>query len=246
MEFRIERYGEVPSTNILVKAALEEGVPEGLVVRARTQSGGYGRQGRRWSSPAGGLYQSLLLRPDAPAASLPTLGLVVALAMVRALAAVAPAASDALQVKWPNDVMAAGAKMVGISCEGHGGGLCLGTGVNVARAAREVPLPGKNRAAYLEDYLPGPADGAAVDAVGDAFLDCFAAMYGLWQQRGFPAFSDEYRQRHCLEGRAVKLALPDGTVLGEGTVAGVDGDGRLLVRDGAGLHPYASGEVHIL
>ena len=245
MEFRIERYDEVSSTNALVKAALEEGIPEGLAVRARTQSGGYGRQGRRWSSPAGGLYQSLLLRPDVPAASLPTLGLVVALAMVRALAAVAPAAAADLQVKWPNDVMAAGAKMVGISCEGHGGGLCLGTGVNVLRPVREVPLPGKNRAAYLQDYLPG-ADGATVEAAGDAFLDCFAAVYGLWQQRGFGAFADEYRERHCLEGRAVKLALPDGTVLGEGTVAGVDDGGRLLVRGSAGLHAYASGEVHIL
>lgn len=246
MEFRLQRHDAVVSTNALVKEALEAGAPEGLVVRSAVQSGGYGRQGRRWSSPAGGLYQSLLLRPVAPMPQLPTLGLVVALAMVRALGEAAPAAAGVLQVKWPNDVMADGAKMVGISCEGHGGGLCIGTGVNVMRPAEEAPLGGKNRPAYLEDYLPEGADGSTVDAVGDGFLAQFAADYALWQRCGFEAFADEYRRRHCLEGRAVKLALPDGTPLGGGTVRGIDGSGCLVVDDGCGLRPYASGEVHIL
>lgn len=246
MEFRLQRYDTVLSTNALVKEALECGVPEGLVVRCASQSGGYGRQGRMWSSPVGGLYQSILLRPSVPVSQLPTLGLVVALAMARALATVAPAAADALRVKWPNDVMADGAKMVGISCEGHSGGLCIGTGANVVRPMAEVPVAGKNRVAYLEDYLPAGADGATVDAVGDRFLAFFAADYTLWQQQGFGAFADEYRRRHCLEGRLVKLALPDGTPLGEGTVRGIDGGGCLLVDDGCAVRPYSSGEVHIL
>ena len=64
---------EVVSTNELVKNALREGKAEGLVVRARRQLSGYGRQGRFWDSPEGGLYMSLLLRPDVAGAGLATL-----------------------------------------------------------------------------------------------------------------------------------------------------------------------------
>ena len=67
---------EVASTNEIVKNALREGKAEGLVVRARRQSGGYGRQGRPWDSPEGGLYMSLLLRPDVAGSGLATLSLV--------------------------------------------------------------------------------------------------------------------------------------------------------------------------
>ena len=87
--FRLREFDEVTSTNEVVKHALEEGEPEGLAVRARCQSGGYGRQGRTWASPEGGLYLSLLLRPHVPPAQLPTLSLVAGLAVREAAVALA-------------------------------------------------------------------------------------------------------------------------------------------------------------
>ena len=84
LAFRLRVLDEVTSTNDEVKRALEAGEPEGLAVSARRQTGGYGRQGRTWASPEGGLYLSLLLRPSVDAALLPTLS---------------------VQVKWPNDLV---------------------------------------------------------------------------------------------------------------------------------------------
>lgn len=101
--FRIRSYDEVTSTNDVVKEAIDAGVPEGEVVCARVQTAGYGRQGRSWSSPAGGLYLSVLLRPDVPVAQLPTLSLVAGIAVRRALTRLT--GSDAIQLKWPNDVV---------------------------------------------------------------------------------------------------------------------------------------------
>ena len=69
--FRIALHEEVASTNDEVKRALEAGEPEGLVVRALLQVSGYGRQGRSWTSPEGGLYCSLLLRPQGRRANFP-------------------------------------------------------------------------------------------------------------------------------------------------------------------------------
>lgn len=83
---RLHVLDEAESTNGWVKRAIDEGQPEGLVVRARCQTGGYGRQGRAWVSPRGGLYCSMLLRPQVDAARLSTLGLVAGVAVRRALA----------------------------------------------------------------------------------------------------------------------------------------------------------------
>lgn len=103
--FRLQRLGEVASTNQVVKQALEAGEPEGLAVTADAQRGGYGRQGRSWSSPRGGMYLSVLLRPEVPPAQLPTLSLAVAVAVRRALAGLVPVrAAERIKVKWPNDI----------------------------------------------------------------------------------------------------------------------------------------------
>ena len=165
---------EVASTNEVVKNALREGKAEGLVVRARRQSGGYGRQGRFWDSPEGGLYMSLLLRPDVAGAGLATLSLVVGLSVQRSLAAMAsPAFEDGIQLKWPNDVVYMPAeceradeyrKLCGISLEACGGGVCVGIGINVFPPAIAQPVEGRNVPAYLTDLMVAPdaAPGATL------------------------------------------------------------------------------------
>ena len=145
---------EVASTNEVVKNALREGKAEGLIVRARRQSSGYGRQGREWDSPEGGLYMSILLRPDVAGSGLATLSLVVGLSVQRALGQVAaPQFEDGIQVKWPNDVIYMPAdceradeyrKLCGISLEACGGGVCVGIGINVFRPEVDRPVQGRN------------------------------------------------------------------------------------------------------
>ena len=157
---------EVVSTNELVKNALREGKAEGLVVRARRQLSGYGRQGRFWDSPEGGLYMSLLLRPDVAGAGLATLSLVVGLSVQRALAAMAaPLFEDGIQLKWPNDVVYMPAecnrgdeyrKLCGISLEACGGGVCVGIGINVFPPEIAQPVEGRNVPEYMTDLMAAP------------------------------------------------------------------------------------------
>ena len=106
LPFRVRTLEETTSTNDEVKRAINAGEPEGLVVRARRQVAGYGRQGRTWASPEGGLYCSLLVRPQASPRELPTLSLVVGMAVRRALVALAGEdAAENVRIKWPNDVV---------------------------------------------------------------------------------------------------------------------------------------------
>ena len=111
--FRLQVLESVDSTNEVIKRAIEDGEPEGLVIRAYRQTGGYGRQGRAWKSPRGGMYESILLRPEVDMRELPTLALVVAIAVRRALASlVVDDQARRICIKWPNDVV-----LVGGECE---------------------------------------------------------------------------------------------------------------------------------
>lgn len=253
--FRVRVLDEVASTNDEVKRALAAGEAEGLVVRALRQTGGYGRQGRAWTSPEGGLYCSLLLRPAVAPAVLPTLSLVAGIAVRRAIVAVAgEAAAEAVQIKWPNDVVLSQtvsretlvrsqAKLCGISCEAHGGGVCVGVGVNVVPPAERPRVGGKNEPAYVADFANVPV---TAERMLDEFLEAFAPLYELWQHDGFAPFLDEYNVHASLTGRDVTIEDRNGSPLAAGTVAHVDVHGRLVLRtpDGTSL-PITSGEAHI-
>lgn len=258
--FRICEHDELPSTNDAIKQAIDAGAPEGEVVCARVQTAGYGRQGRAWKSPEGGLYLSVLLRPAVPAAQLPTLSLVVGIAVRRALAALT--GSDAIKVKWPNDVVlevacageAPGAapttaaavpfwKLCGISSELHGKAMCVGIGVNVVAPAELCAVGGKNAAAYAADLAAGPV---SIVQVRDAVLGELARCYERWQAGGFAAFAEEYGRCAALTGRQVRVERADGSVIACGTVQGVDEAGALIVQDEQGCQAsVTSGEAHI-
>ena len=104
--FQIRKLGEVTSTNDVIKEAISKGEQEGLVVTAISQTGGYGRRGNPLTSQPGGLYMSLLLRPDVNANKLQSLGLLAAIAVCRLIASFLPAEQRGIvQIKWPNDVV---------------------------------------------------------------------------------------------------------------------------------------------
>ena len=124
--YRVTCYDDVLSTNELVKAAIKEGEKEGLVITALTQGAGYGRTGHTWKSPLGGLYFSMLLRPEVPMGQLPTLSLLTSYAIREALGDLDASLAEAVKIKWPNDVMCQGRKLCGVSLEQSEGAVCVG------------------------------------------------------------------------------------------------------------------------
>lgn len=217
MHIRVESYESITSTNDRIKQAIEAGEPEGLAVRSLRQTAGYGRQGRAWESPLGGMYQSFLLRPNVSPAQLPTLSLLVGLAVRRAVAGLVPGLAGRLQVKWPNDLVVAPAggagedgsqvapraagdgaphsapaprpflKLGGISSELHARALCVGVGINVARPEQLRPAVGKNIPVFLDEL--GFAEGP-VEARIEAVADALCSQLA------------ELYPRWCTEGFA--------------------------------------------
>lgn len=124
---------EVSSTNEVAKALAMDGEPEGTVVTAVRQSAGRGRTGRGWESPAGGVYLSVILRPDLPARDLTLLTVLSCLPVAQAIEECCHAVP---RIKWPNDVKLNGKKVAGILVEAcYRGGeprfLIMGLGVNL-------------------------------------------------------------------------------------------------------------------
>lgn len=215
------------------------GAPAGTLVTAGVQSAGRGRQGRRWSAPAGSsILMSLVLR-DLP----PLLPLIAAVA-------VCDVAGERAGIKWPNDVVVAGgageapAKLAGILVEGrpqHGWAV-LGIGLNVAVRLEDLP-PELRPGAQPEPGGPGPRPAASMgrdpQELEPVLARLLLALEGRLEQTPSETL-DAWRARDALKGRRISW---NG---GHGTAAGIDGNGRLLVAlDEGGQTELRAGEVHL-
>ena len=233
---RLEGGRVTGSTNDDARSLALEGAPEGTVVLAAQQTSGRGRLGREWSSPVGGVYASVVLRPAVETPEAIVLPLVVGLGVARGL--------DTLGIrtllKWPNDLLCVdGRKVAGVLLEGLSEGwliswIVAGVGVNVRTA------PDRERSASVDELFGRRVPLADVAA---AVLDGLAVAYRRWQTDGFAPFAAEYERRSYLAGRQVRVSDAAGRVLAEGEVAGIDALGRLLVSTGTGTVPIVAGDV---
>jgi BirA family biotin operon repressor/biotin-[acetyl-CoA-carboxylase] ligase len=235
---------ETGSTNEDLLAAARAGAAQGTVLAAEQQNRGRGRQGRTWATPpaARALTFSVLLRPAGiPPGGRGWLPLLAGVAAARALRAAA--AVDAV-LKWPNDVLAGGAKLAGILAEQAGDAIVVGIGINVGARAQDLPPrgPGALPATSLALLGAVSTDRTALLAT---VLGELADWYRRWTAAGDASASglrDEYLRCCATIGSRVRVELPGGAALA-GTAAGVDPAGRLLVDTGGELVPVSAGDV---
>ncbi len=226
---RLQDEDVVDSTNRIAMDAARAGAPAGLVVRARAQTAGRGRQGRSWSAaPGDALLVSFLRRPRLPPARAVRLTLATGLA-VRDVAA--ESGVDAW-VKWPNDVLVGRRKLAGVLCEWAAGALVVGVGINLGTDA--LPADVRATAAAL-----GPADP---DDLLLRLTDRLLALEAAVDGDGW----DGVRAR-CVAAMWPMLGaemMVDGS---PASVLGLDEDGALLVlRPGAeGPERVIAGDVHL-
>lgn len=130
-------YETTDSTNLRIRQAGDEGAPHGTLAVADRQTAGRGRRGRTWESPAGSsIYMSVLLRPDIAPNKASMLTLVMALSVAEGIQQCIPI----IQIKWPNDIIVNGKKLVGILTEmsaqvDYINHVTVGVGINVNMTA---------------------------------------------------------------------------------------------------------------
>ncbi|MFL5323047.1 MAG: biotin--[acetyl-CoA-carboxylase] ligase [Microvirga sp.] len=238
--YRIKSYDSVGSTNAEAMALGRAGEPGGLWVVSRDQTAGRGRRGRSWAAAPGNLAASLLLKGSFQPAVAATLGFVAGVALRDALAAVAPAAS--FRLKWPNDLLADGAKLAGILLETETVAqdqriVVVGIGVNAATSPRELPYPATSLAEL--------GHAVAAEAVFAALSDSWAACERLWDEgRGMPAIRRRWLAGAAGLGDDIAIRIGADTV--RGTFETIDDAGRLILRSPNGTtRAIAAGDVHL-
>lgn len=242
----------VDSTNLLARRIAGEYLKESLrppplLLLAFEQTGGRGRQGRRWRSPAGrGLYATRLVPVEVPPA-LATLPLLVAAGLARALGRWLPGRCG---IKWPNDLVVDGRKIGGVLVEavsrGQGAPVALvGFGVNHGLTAEELPAregsAPEATSLTLEAARPptlAEMTWALVEGVEEELAHLGDSAYAVERIRELSVHRP---------GDEMRCRLPEGTV--EGIFRGFDPRGflKLETRDPERGHEtvrhIAAGEV---
>jgi len=237
---KITTFQETVSTNAVAFRMAEDGAEEGSVVIADSQTGGKGRLGRNWSSPAGvNLYCSVILRPPIQPVAAPQLTFLSVIAVARAIEQLLPIQT---RIKWPNDILVDGKKVAGLLNEMSAetdkvNFVILGIGVNLNMTQEQFP-----------DNLRHPATSLFIETGVKVDRICFArvllqeldSLYTTFLREGYAPARREWLERSRLAGSMVTVT--DNNVVRSGRVAGIDEYGALLLDSGEQI---LSGDVVI-
>lgn len=234
----------VDSTNNVAKRLAEEGCENGLVVVSEEQKGGKGRLSRGWFSPfACGDWFSVVLKPPFLPQEASKCTLLAAVAVVKA---VNKYKGVNAAIKWPNDILLNGNKLVGILTEmsaefGKINHIVIGIGINVNVPKSIVPDDIKDSAISVADAAEEPV--SRVQILADVLLN-IEELYEQVLQSGFAPVLQEWRKYSCTLGQQVKVIAPDETYCG--TALDIDEDGLLIVKkeDGS-IDKVIAGDVSI-
>ena len=229
------------STNTLLLERAQDGAPSGSVVACEHQTAGRGRRGRTWlSAPGDSLTFSLLWRFPAGMAPPAGLSLAAGVAVARALERMGAAG---IQLKWPNDVLAASGKLAGVLVEVVSAAAptaVIGIGINV-RLPRAIADAVGSKPADLASVMVYPPSRNLL--LANLLIELHAVLEGF-AQNGFAAVREEWLARNAHTGCGVRI-FSEGAQTVEGRCAGVDSDGALLLDTGAGMRRIISGEVSL-
>lgn len=240
---QIHYYAETDSTNTQAKKFGDEGAPHGTLVVTEKQNAGRGRRGRVWASPENcSIYMSLLLRPEILPVQAPMLTIVMAYAVARALR---KCTELDVQIKWPNDIILNGKKIVGILTEmsteiEYINYVVIGVGINVNMESFPEELTDKATSLRIET---GQAQCRApiIAEILAEFESCYEEFL---KHKNLEYLREAYNEMLVNCGREVCILGAQESYKAQ--ALGIDENGELLVRreDGTEEAVYA-GEVSV-
>jgi BirA family biotin operon repressor/biotin-[acetyl-CoA-carboxylase] ligase len=238
---QILRFDSLPSTNLEAARQAADGAAEGLCIVASEQTAGRGRLQRQWVSPKkGGLYFSILLRPQFEQITWPLLTLMAAVAVQDALQEACALDTD---IKWPNDILVGDKKLCGILAETvetpAGRAVVLGIGINLSR--NSLPEELTMVATSIETATGRQHD---IETLLGALVVALGKHYEMLKQPAGPeAIIREWCARSSYsEGKLLRVTESNGSFVG--TTRGLERDGALRVETHTGqIRVVRAGDV---
>lgn len=227
-------FDNLPSTNAYAKDNIKN-LKHKDIILAQTQSEGKGRMQRVWLSPQGGLYFTVVLKPqNTDVQNLQSLTQAMALAVCKSIN------SQGIKsyIKWPNDVLCEGKKVCGILSlaiydNQSLSGVLVGTGINIAKQNLNCGKP----AASLQDF--------GISIKKEDFLaivlDNFNTLYEKTAKEGFRAIKADYKNNFPYFGKETQITTQEKTLTG--TAFDLDDHGRLLLKTENGIETVSLGDM---
>lgn len=234
----------VTTTQEIAHKLASEGASEGTFIVADEQTGGRGRLGRLWHSPkASGICASLILRPQIPPQEAPQLTLLAAVGVVKGIKLSTGLACD---IKWPNDILYNGKKLVGILTELEADpdqvkSVILGMGVNVNTTKADFCEDISEKATSLRIEMGREVDRA--DLLRH-ILQQIEILYAAYLEEGFRFVKLLWESHAVSLGRTVHARTLKGTLVGK--AKGLSNDGFLIIEDEDGeCHHISSADIEL-
>lgn len=241
---KMEYYPSVDSTNHVAKSLAYHGAEEGTIVVTEEQESGKGRLDRNFYSPRGkGIWFSIILRPNFLPHEAPQCTLMAAVAVAEAMNRF----NLKPEIKWPNDILFRGRKIVGIltemTCEiGKINYVVIGVGINVKISREEFPEELQDVAASLSEM-----NGGEVNRVEffRAVLEEFDKIYGIVNESGFGEIFRRWKEYNCTIGKNIRVTSAIDGKSFTGKAVGLDEEGALVVETAQGRRTVYAGDVSI-
>ena len=241
---RISYHITTDSTNRIAKALANEGAEDGTIVIAEEQTGGKGRLGRSFFSPKyKSILMSILLKPAFLPHEAPKCTLMAAVAVANTMREfdLRP------EIKWPNDILYDGRKVVGILTEISAeiekiNYIVIGTGINVNIERDEFPEELRDIAASLSEMK-----GDKVPRIDflRVLLEEFDKLYIEAKQQGFAEILNQWRKYNITLGKSIKVIPAGGGEEFTAVAEDIDDEGALIVKTSKGVEKVYAGDVSI-
>ena len=250
-------YHETDSTNTRAKQAAEDGEKSGTLFITECQTGGRGRRGRTWESPAGsGIWMSLLLRPEIKPFDASMLTIVAAMGMKDAIEEIIGAGDGAgdedgtgqggihCKIKWPNDIVLGDRKICGMLTEMSAetdwiNYVVIGIGVNVNTTEFDDSIKDTASSILLQTGSSVKRSDVVV-----AFARHFSRYYDEFlKECNLSGLADDYNKALINVGRDVKIVERDGSFVAK--AVGIDETGSLIVEKDGDTKRIVAGEVSV-
>ena len=225
-------YDQVDSTNTIAKKLANEGKEEGTFIIAEEQLKGKGRMGREWVSPHGkGIWVSFILRPEILPVHASEITFVIAVGIMEGIKKYT---GHEVKIKWPNDILIDGKKIVGILTEISAemeriNYIVAGVGINANQNVDDFPDEIKFKATSLKI-----ATGKNINRneLLRKIIEEMENIYFLYKEQGFEKILEIWKLNNITLGRRVKAITFDGEIIG--WAEKIDKEGYLIIRDDSG------------
>ena len=234
-------FRKVFSTNSIAKFLANHSAEEGTVLISEIQTKARGRLGKKWEAPEGGIWMSLILRPQVPPARIGLITLATGVAIAKSIRSLGVDA----RIKWPNDVLIHGKKISGVLTEVNAtfneiDWIVVGIGIDSNLKLEDFSEDIRIGTTTLTEELPTKVDENELIAI---FLNEFEKVYQLYKDGEIETILKDWRDLADTIGKYVNITQTGGKIT-QGYVVGINNEGSLIIeRQDGNLEKIISGEL---